>query len=90
MPIIKTTGPGGSTTYSDRETGSAGGVVVANLARLIPPAPADNRLAPAVAPKAIRDQTGLSARQATRVRGSEVTVQSTDGLFTFVVTVVAR
>lgn len=58
------------------------------LSRLVNKAPADKRLDPAVAPAAIRAKTGLERRSAGDVQSSEVTVQSTDGLFSFTVRVV--
>ena len=59
-----------------------------DLNRLVNPPPADKRLAAAVKPAAIRAQTGIERRAAGDVDSSEVTVQSTDGLFTFTVRVV--
>jgi len=59
-----------------------------DLNRLVKKPPADKRLPGAVAPPAIRQQTGLERRQAGEVDGREVTVESTDGLFTFTVRVV--
>jgi hypothetical protein len=59
-----------------------------DVARLVPPPPPINRLSPAVAPDAIREQTGLERKQAGKVDSEEVTVESTDGLFTFTVRVV--
>lgn len=49
----------------------------------------ENRLDPVTNPAAIRAKTGLESRQAGKVAGSEVTVKSTDGLFTFTVNVVS-
>ena len=59
-----------------------------DLNRLVNPPPADKRLSAAVKPAAIRAQTGIERRAAGDVDSSEVTVQSTDGLFTFTVRVV--
>lgn len=52
------------------------------------PAP-EIRLDPADTPAAIREKTGLEARRAGLVNSNEVTVKSTDGLFTFTVRVVS-
>jgi len=60
----------------------------ADINRLVDPPPADKRLNPAVAPAAIRDKTGLERKQAGDVNSEEVTVESSDGLFTFIVRVV--
>ncbi len=62
---------------------------VDDINRLVRPAPPENRLAAAAAPRAIRAQTGLERRQVGEVPSEEVTVQSTDGLFTFTVRVVS-
>ena len=50
------------------------------------PAP-ERKLDDAVLPLAIRSKTGLAERKAGDVDTEEVTARSTDGLFTFVVTV---
>lgn len=59
-----------------------------DITRLVKPAPAAKRLPVAAAPAAIREQTGLERRVAGSVSSEEVTVQSTDGLFSFTVRVV--
>jgi len=58
-----------------------------DVARLVPPPPAEKRLPAAVAPNSIRAQTGLERKQAGTIRSEEITVESTDGLFTFTVRV---
>jgi hypothetical protein len=60
-----------------------------DLTRLIKLPPADKRLEPAEAPVAIRDKVGLERRAAGEVVSTEVTVESTDGLFLFTVRVVS-
>jgi hypothetical protein len=61
-----------------------------DLTRLVKRAPADKRLNSAAIPDAIRDKTGLERLQrAGLAAGTDVTVASTDGLFTFTVRVVA-
>lgn len=55
---------------------------------LVKPAAAEKRLDAARNPAAIRSKTGLERKQAGSVNSNEVTVQSTDGIFTFVVRVV--
>lgn len=62
--------------------------VADDIARLTPRPPADPRLDPARAPRAIREQTGLTRRAAGTVQGDLVTAQSTDGLFAFAVRVI--
>jgi len=59
-----------------------------DITRLVKPGSPENRLDPAATPDAIRDQTGFQPKQAGKVDSSEVTVKSTDGLFTFTVRVV--
>lgn len=59
-----------------------------DIGRLTPRQKPDNRLKPATLPAAIREQVGLERQQTGKVKGEEVTAQSTDGLFTFVVRVV--
>lgn len=49
---------------------------------------ADVRLDPVQTPDAIRSKTGLERRQAGLVESEEVEVQSTDGVFTFIVRVI--
>lgn len=58
-----------------------------DINRLVKPPAPDNRLAAAATPEAIRAKTGLESKRAGRVDGTEVTVKSTDGLFTFTVRV---
>ena len=59
-----------------------------DINRLVnPPAP-EKRLDPAATPDAIRTKTGLAPEQTGKVNGTQVTVKSTDGLFTFTVNVV--
>jgi len=59
-----------------------------DINRLVKPPPAEKRLPAAVAPAAIRSKTGLERKQAGEVASQEVTVESTDGLFSFTVRVV--
>jgi hypothetical protein len=62
-----------------------------DLNRLIKPPLACNRLGEAETPDAIRTKTGLERKQAGNandIRSEEVTVESSDGLFTFIVRVV--
>jgi len=60
----------------------------ADINRLVErPAP-EIKLDAAVEPAAIRAKTGLERKLAGTVQSEEVTAQTTDGLFTFVVTVV--
>lgn len=59
-----------------------------DIKRLAPAPPADKRLGAARNPAAIRAQTGLERKQAGSVESEQVTVESTDGLFTFTVRVV--
>lgn len=59
-----------------------------DIARLVPKPVVDKRLAAAGTPAAKRAQTGLERKQTGKVAGDTVTAQSTDGLLTFVVTVV--
>ncbi len=61
-----------------------------DIARLTPANPANNRLNDAVPPRAIREGTGLQLRAragGAETNSEEITVQSTDGLFTFMVRV---
>jgi hypothetical protein len=62
-----------------------------DITRLVKPPPAAPRLSAAGAPDALRDKTGLErkTRAGADVSGEEVTVASTDGLFTFTVRVLA-
>ena len=61
----------------------------AEINRLVTPPPPENSLKAADTPPAIREKTGLERTgQGGQVAGSEVTVQSTDGLFLFTVRVV--
>lgn len=62
--------------------------VQSDIARLVAPPPADPRLDPAGTPAAIRAKTGLERKQVGSVASEEVTTQSSDGLFTFIVRVV--
>lgn len=59
-----------------------------DIHRLAPAQKPDKRLNAASTPNAIREKTGLERQQTGTVKGEEVTAQSTDGLFTFVVRVV--
>lgn len=60
-----------------------------NINRLVDKPPPDNRLQGESPPAALRAKTGLEPlRRASKVDGTEVTVESTDGLFTFTVRVV--
>lgn len=61
-----------------------------DVARLTPLPAAGPRLKPARAPRAIRAQTGLQRRAVASVDSAseEITVESSDGLFTFIVRVV--
>lgn len=61
-----------------------------DIARLTPLPAADNRLDKARAPLAIREKTGLQQRSSARADNAseEITVESSDGLFTFIVRVV--
>lgn len=60
-----------------------------DLNRLVKPAPPENRLADPKTPPAIRTKTGLERVGAGGpVNSHEVTVKSTDGVFTFTVKVV--
>lgn len=58
-----------------------------DINRLVKPPLPENRLPAAATPRAIRAKTGLERRQAGDVKTELVTVESTDGLFTFVVRV---
>lgn len=60
-----------------------------DVTRLVKRPAAEKRLATAETPSAIREQTGLERlkRSGASVTGEEVTVTSTDGLFTFTVRV---
>lgn len=60
-----------------------------DLTRLVKPPPADKRLDAAATPEAMRDKTGLEGlnRGSAKIKTEEITATSTDGLFTFVVTV---
>jgi hypothetical protein len=58
-----------------------------DLTRLVKPAPAAKRLPAATTPRALRAQTGLEPRRSGDVNTAVVTVESTDGLFSFTVTV---
>lgn len=59
-----------------------------DIARLVDKAPAPKRLDSAINPDAIREQTGLERKRIGKVDSEEVTVESTDGLFTFAVRIV--
>lgn len=59
-----------------------------DIARLVPQALPEPRLDGARSPAAIRSRTGLERKRAGSVESTEVTVESTDGLFTFSVRVV--
>ena len=59
-----------------------------DITRLVKPPPPEKRLTPAETPLPIRAQTGLERKSAGDVESTEVTVESTDGLFTFTVQVV--
>lgn len=59
-----------------------------DLNRLISKAPPEISLGAPATPGAIRTKTGLERKQDSTVAGEEVTVQSTDGLFTFTVRVI--
>lgn len=59
-----------------------------DITRLVDKKPEPKRLDGAVAPDAIRAQTGIERRRIGQVNSEEVTVTSTDGLFTFTVRVV--
>lgn len=58
-----------------------------DIARLVPRPAEEKRLAPADTPPALRAKTGTQPKAAGRINGEQVTAESTDGLFTFVVTV---
>lgn len=77
IDVIKTDGKGNTT----RET-------VDQFNRLVKRPEPENKLAPAATPPAIRAQTGIERTQTGKVESKQVTAQSTDGLFTFVVNVV--
>ncbi len=59
-----------------------------DIARLAPRQTADKRLANKGNPQALREKTGLERTQTGKVQTEQVTAQSTDGLFTFVVNVI--
>ena len=59
-----------------------------DINRIAEPTPTPKSLGGAVLPSAIRSKTGLEPKKAATLATEEVTVQSTDGLFTFVVLVV--
>lgn len=59
-----------------------------DINRLVNKPPPDNRLDDAKTPDAIRTQTGLEREQTGTAKSKQVTVKSTDGLFTFTVMVV--
>ena len=63
-----------------------------SINQLVKRPPAENRLDPVTAPGAIGAKTGLERKQAGAVKISdlsdEITVESSDGLFTFIVRVV--
>lgn len=58
-----------------------------DINQLVRPQPAEKKLDTATTPAAIRAKTGLAEKNAGKVNGTQVTVKSTDGLFTFTVTV---
>lgn len=64
------------------------GTVPDDLNRLVKPAPPEQKLAGAATPPAIRTKTGLERKQAGNVDSEELTTESSDGLFTFIVRVV--
>lgn len=59
-----------------------------DLNRLLAKPPAAKRLPAAATPEAIREQTGLEREKLGKVNSEEVTVESSDGLFSFIVRVV--
>lgn len=59
-----------------------------DINRLVARQPADKRLDAAGTPDAIRTGTGLERQKIGKVNSEEVTVESSDGLFTFIVRVV--
>jgi len=60
----------------------------ADINRLVERPLPEIKLGAAVEPAAIRAKTGLERKQVGDVNSEEVTVESTDGLFTFTVRVV--
>lgn len=58
-----------------------------DINRLVDRPRVEPRLEPARAPSAIRSKVGLERRGAGDLNSEEITVQSTDGLFTFIVLV---
>lgn len=95
---MTTSGPGGSSTVTNQPGASSPGISVtlsssdgASIVQSIQsltPRPEPVRLGPAGTPVPIRAQTGLAPLHTAKIRTEEVTVQSTDGLFSFVVRVV--
>lgn len=59
-----------------------------DLNKLVNRPPAEVRLGEPAIPLAMRTKTGLEREAAANVEGEEVEVQSTDGVFTFVVRVI--
>lgn len=59
-----------------------------DISRLVDKKPEPKRLDGAGNPAAIREQTGIERRRIGQVSSEEVTVTSTDGLFTFTVRIV--
>lgn len=59
-----------------------------DINRLVSRPPESPRLDGAITPLAIRAKTGLERKQAGDVNSEVVTVESSDGLFTFIVRVV--
>lgn len=59
-----------------------------DLNRIVEKQPDETGLPAAKVPPAIRDKTGLERKQAGSFTTEEITVQSTDGLFTFKVLVI--
>lgn len=59
-----------------------------DINRLVKPPLPEISLNPPKTPAAIRAKTGLERKGTGDVNGTEVTAKSTDGLFTFIVTVV--
>lgn len=59
-----------------------------DITRLVAKPPVDKRLDTAILPAAIREKTGLERQKVGKVNSEEVTVESSDGLFTFIVRVV--
>lgn len=58
-----------------------------DINRLVRPASPDKQLDAAATPDAIRAKTATTPKNAGKVDGAQVTVKSTDGLFSFTVTI---